>query len=56
MAFENKGQYMFDRNQGYAMISGYNKMLRDKKISSETELKQAVPQTAPNKQSGFGRF
>lgn len=55
MPFENKGQFNFGLQQGYALISGYNKMLRDKNISSQEEEKKVnvAPQTANNKQSGF---
>ena len=54
MSFENKGQYNFGSKEAYGIISGYNKMLRDKKVSSEEDAKKmtAVPRTA-NKQSGF---
>ena len=56
MPFESKGQYNFGSKQAYGIISGYNKMLRDKKISSENDVKgmNAVPRTAI-KQSGFSR-
>lgn len=54
MAFENKGQFNFGSKEGYALVSGYNKMLREKGISNEEELKKTgvAPQTA-HKQSGF---
>ena len=55
MAFENKGQFNFGSKEGYSLISGYNKMLREKGIANEEEAKKmnvAVPRTA-NKQSGF---
>ena len=55
MPFADKGQYNFGSKEGYSLISGYNKMLRDKKISNEEEAKKAgvvAPRTA-NKQSGF---
>lgn len=55
MAFENKGQFNFGSKEGYSLISGYNKMLREKGISNEEEAKKSgmvAPRTA-NKQSGF---
>lgn len=55
MPFESKGQYNFGSKEGYSLISGYNKMLREKNIANEEEAKKmnvAVPRTA-NKQSGF---
>lgn len=56
MSFESKGQYNFGSKEAYSLISGYNKMLRDKKISSENDVKgiNAVPRTV-NRQSGFSR-
>lgn len=54
MGFENKGQYNFGSKEAYSLISGYNKMLRDKKISSEDEAKKinVAPRTV-TRQSGF---
>ena len=54
MSFVDKGQYNFNSKQAYSLISGFNKALREKQISSEEEAKKmnVAPQTA-NKQSGF---
>lgn len=55
MSFVDKGQYNFGSKQAYSLISGYNKMLRDKNVSSEEDAKKmnvAGPRTV-NKQSGF---
>ena len=55
MSFESKGQYNFGSKEGYSLVSGYNKMLREKGISNEEEAKKVgvvAPRTA-NKQSGF---
>ena len=54
MSFVDKGQYNFSSQQAYSLISGFNKALREKQVSSEEEAKKmnVAPQTA-NKQSGF---
>lgn len=54
MSFVDKGQYNFGSKQAYSLISGYNKMLREKQVSSEDEAKKisVAPRTV-NKQSGF---
>lgn len=54
MSFVDKGQYNFNSKQAYSLISGFNKALREKQVSSEEEAKKmnVAPQTA-NKQSGF---
>ena len=53
MPFESKGQYNFGSKEAYSLISGYNKMLRDKKVASEDEAKKIVAPRTANKQSGF---
>lgn len=55
MAFENKGQYLINSQQAYAMMKEYNKMLRDKNVSSTEEEQKLKTQTA-QKQSGFGKY
>lgn len=54
MSFVDKGQYNFNSKQAYSLISGFNKALREKQVSSEEEAKKinVAPQTA-DKQSGF---
>lgn len=55
MPFESKGQYNFGSKEAYSLISGYNKMLREKGIANEEEAKKVgtvTPRTVA-RQSGF---
>lgn len=52
MPFEFKGQQNFSQQQAYEMMKGFNKTLRDKQVSDESQLNKETPRTA-QKQSGF---
>lgn len=53
MPFESKGQYNFGSKEAYGLIKEYNKMLREKKVSSEEDAKRIVAPRTVNRQSGF---